>query len=155
MYRSASHQRRQSDVYRSIKILAQLTERLKIDGFIISRSGLYLRRLPKRSSSLEGQRYVSTTLVMLIKAMNDKHVQHIDGYFCTLTIWHLEKLAPNEVCFISQDNKARVRIMLTAANKQSPLMMHVEYKVSLSDHDLVVTTGHKLIPLVSRFNQMV
>ena len=89
---------------------------------------------------------VSTFPVKLIKAKNDKHVQHIDGYFCTATIWHLEELAsmlgPNEVCFISQDNKARVRI------EQSPLKMHVEYRVSLPDYDWVVATGHKLIPLV-------
>ena len=91
MYESVSHQRRQSDVYRSIKTLAQLTERLKMDGFIISRSGLYLRLLPKRSSSLES--HVSTAPVKLIKAKNDKHVQHIDSYFCTATIWHLKELA--------------------------------------------------------------
>ena len=57
------------------------------------------------------------------QTMNDKHVQHIDGYFCTATIWHLEELAsilgPNEVYFISQDDKACVPIGLTAANKQS------------------------------------
>ena len=93
IYGSASHERRQSDVYRSIKTLAQLTERLKMDGFIISRSGLYLCLLPKRSSSLEGQRHVSPAPVKLIKAKNDKHVQHIDGFFCTATIWHLKELA--------------------------------------------------------------
>jgi len=52
------------------------------------------------------------------------------------------------VCFISQDDKARVPIRLTAANKQNPLLMHVEYRVSLPDHDWVVDTGHKLIPSV-------
>ena len=57
-------------------------------------------------------------------------------------------LGPNEVCFISQDDKARVPIRLTAANKQNPLLMHVEYRVSLPDHDWVVATGHKLIPSV-------
>ena len=67
---------------------------------------------------------MSTVPVKLIKVKNDKHVQHIDGYFCTATIGHLEELAPmlgpNEVCFISQDDKARVPIGLTTANKQSP-----------------------------------
>ena len=106
-------------MYKSIKTLAQLTERLKMDRFIISRSELYFRLLPKRSSSLEGQRHVST-------AKNDKHVQHIDGYLCTATIWHLEELASmlGLVCFISQYDKARVPIRLTAANKQSPLLIH-------------------------------
>jgi hypothetical protein len=152
MHGSASHERRQSDVYRSIKTLDQLTEQLKMDGFTISRSGLYLRLLPKRSSSLEGQRHVSTVPVKLIRAQNDHHTKHIDGLFCTATIRHLEELAsilgPNEVCFVSQDDKARVPIGLTAANKQSPLLMHVEYRVSLPDHDWVVAAGHKLIPSV-------
>ncbi|KZR95939.1 Uncharacterized protein APZ42_009998, partial [Daphnia magna] len=53
-----------------------------------------------------------------------------------------------EVCFVSQDDKCRVPIGLTAANKQSPLLMHVEYRVSLPDHDWVVAEKHKLIPSV-------
>ena len=57
-------------------------------------------------------------------------------------------LGPKEVCFISQDDKARVPIGLTAANKQAPLLMHVEYRVTLPDHDWVVASRHKLIPSV-------
>ena len=37
----------------------------------------------------------------------------------------------------------------TAANKQSPLLMHVEYKVKLPDW--VIASRHKLIPSVSRY----
>ena len=57
-------------------------------------------------------------------------------------------LGPREVCFISQDDKARVPIGLTAANKQAPLLRHVEYRVTLPDHDWVVAARHKLIPSV-------
>lgn len=39
-------------------------------------------------------------------------------------------------------------IGLTAANKQSPLLMHVEYCVQLPDHDWVVASKHKLVPSV-------
>ena len=152
MHGSASHERRQSDVYRSVRTLSDLTDELKKDGFTLSRSGLYLRLLPKRSSSCEGQRHVSTVPVKLLKARNDQHEKHIDGKFCTSTITHLEELSsilgPSEVCFISQDDKARVPIGLTAANKQSPLIMHVEYKVSLPDHDWVIASKHKLVPSV-------
>ena len=42
-------------------------------------------------------------------------------------------LGPNQVFFLSQDDKARVPIGLTAANKQASLLMHVEYRVSLPD----------------------
>jgi hypothetical protein len=57
-------------------------------------------------------------------------------------------LGPNEVTFHSQDDKARVPIGLTAANKQSPMVMHMEYKVTLADHDIVIAPQHKLIPSV-------
>ncbi|KAF2894447.1 hypothetical protein ILUMI_11727, partial [Ignelater luminosus] len=46
------------------------------------------------------------------------------------------------------DDKARVPIGLTAANKQAPLPMRVEYRVLLSDHDWVIASKHKLIPSV-------
>ncbi|CAH0560583.1 unnamed protein product [Brassicogethes aeneus] len=47
-----------------------------------------------------------------------------------------------------RDDKARVPIGLIAANKQAPLLMHVEYKVSLPDHDFVIASRHKLISSV-------
>ena len=87
--------------------------------------------------------------------MQNDHAKHVDGEFCTATITHLEELSsilgPKEVCFISQDDKCRVPIGVTAANKRSPLLMHVEYRISLPDYDCVVyriMTGHKLIPSV-------
>lgn len=77
---------------------------------------------------------------------------HIDTKFAMATINHLEEVAstlgPNEVCFFSQDDKARVPIGITAANKQAPMLMHVEYRVKLPDHDWVVAAGHKLVPSV-------
>lgn len=42
----------------------------------------------------------------------------------------------------------RVPIGITAANKQAPIIMHMEYSVRLPDHDWVVAQGHKLIPSV-------
>jgi len=142
MHGSASHGKRQNDMYRSVKTLDQLKEQLKSDGFVISRSGLYLRLQPRCSSSLAGKRHVKTVPVKLIRAQNNNHVKHVDGEFCTATITHLEELSsilgPKEVCFISQDDKCRVPIGVTAANKQSPLLMHVEYRISSPDHDWVV-----------------
>lgn len=172
---SAADDRRRSDVLRSIKTLDELTaelnkvnvESVKIimftfltllymilnqDGYQIKRSAVYLRLIPKRSSSLEGQRHVQTVPVKLAKAQNDLHSKHVDGLFCASTIHRLEELAsllgPKEVLFVSQDDKARVPIGLTAANKQAPLLMHVEYRVSLPDHDWVIAARHKLIPSV-------
>ena len=151
-YGSAAHEKRQSDVYRSIKTLDKLTKQLNNNGFNIHRGEVYLRLIPKRSFSLEGKRHITTVPVKLIRAQNDSHAKHVDQKFCLSTIKHLEEisstLGPNEVCFLSQDGKARVPIGLTAANKQSPLLMHVEYRVSLPDHDWVVAAQHKLIPSV-------
>lgn len=39
----------------------------------------------------------------------------------------------------------------TAANKQTPLVMHLEYRIQLPDHDWVVAEKHKLIPSVYAF----
>lgn len=93
-----------------------------------------------------------TVPVRLRKAQSDHHKEHPDGKFCTATIKNLESLAsllgPNQVCFISQDDKSRVPIGLKAAQKQSPLVMHLEYKVTLPDHDWVISERHKLIPSV-------
>lgn len=152
MYGPAAHEKSQSDLYRSVKTLDELTDELKKDGFEISSSGVYLRLLPKRSNSHEGKRHTVTVPVRLIRAQNDFHSNHSDGKFCTATIKFLEEvpsiLGPNKKKFISQDHKARVPIGLTAANKQSPFLMHVEYRVSLPYHDWVVAAKHKLIPSV-------
>ena len=45
----------------------------------------------------------------------------------------------------SQDNKAKVSTGLTAANKQAPLLMYMEYQGTLPDHDFVVAPKHKLL----------
>ena len=37
-------------------------------------------------------------------------------------------------------------IGLPAARKQAPLLIHLDYKISLPDHDFVIAPGHKLIP---------
>jgi len=64
---------------------------------------------------------------------------HVDGKFASVTIANMEEVASvlglQEVCFISQDDKAHVPFGITAANKRALLLMHVEYKVTLPDHD--------------------
>jgi hypothetical protein len=48
--------------------------------------------------------------------------------------------------FLSQNDKARVPIGLPAARRQAPLLMRLDYKIRLPDHDFVVAPLHKLIP---------
>ena len=57
-------------------------------------------------------------------------------------------LGPGDVTFHSRDNKAKVLIELTVVSKQAPLLMHMEYKVTLLDHNYVISTQHKLISSV-------
>ena len=55
-------------------------------------------------------------------------------------------MGPAEVIFHSQDDTAKGLIGLTAGNKQAPMLMHMDYQVTLPGHDFVVAPKHKLIP---------
>ena len=50
--------------------------------------------------------------------------------------------------FLSQDDKARVPIGLQISKKQSVMLMYIDYKITLPDHDFPIGENHKLIPLV-------
>lgn len=149
---SAADERRRSEVIRTVKTLDDLTAALQKQGFALSRSSVYLRLLPRNSLSHEGKRHINTVPVKLMRSENNIHLHHPDTSFARASISYLEELAsllgPDEVTFQSQDDKARVPIGITAANKQAPLVMHMEYKIRLSDHDFVVAPRHKLVPSV-------
>ena len=80
------------------------------------------------------------------------HQDHPDGLFCRTNNYFVEQLAPllrpNQVCYLSQDDKARVTIGITAAHKQSTFLMHMEYRVKLPEYDFVKAERHKIIPSV-------
>lgn len=107
-------------------------------GYNISRSATYLRLLPKRHNSIEGTKHVTTVPVRLRRAQTDMHKNRVDQNFCTATISDLETIAsilgPDEANFISQDYKARVPLGITAANKQAPILMHLEYQVKFKKY---------------------
>lgn len=151
IFRGAVDDRR-TELIRSCKTLDELTDVLKVMGIGISRSALYLRLLPRYSNSREGKRHVKTVPVKLCRSLANQHRNHQDTSFCRATIQNLETissiLGPNQVGFLSQDDKARVPIGITAAHKQAPMLMHLEYKVTLPDHDWVVAERHKLITSV-------
>ncbi|GBP03281.1 Centromere-associated protein E [Eumeta japonica] len=46
------------------------------------------------------------------------------------------------------DDKVRMPLGITAANAQTPILMHLDYHINLQDHDFVVAEKHKLIPFV-------
>lgn len=77
---------------------------------------LYVRRIEVILFDLLtlGKTHVKTVPVKLTRATNDLHKDHKDKKFRFALIRHLEELAsllgPNEVIFLSQDDKARVPI---------------------------------------------
>ncbi|KAJ8890969.1 hypothetical protein PR048_010478 [Dryococelus australis] len=152
MFGASAEERRRCEMVRTVHTLSELTDKLIELGFNISRSATYIRLLPRRTDTREAKRHVVTVPVKLGRLEADHHKAHHDQYFCVASIRSPETeasvLGPHYVNFLSQDDKARVPIGLIAANKQAPLVMHVEYKVSLPDHDFVVASGHKLIPSV-------
>ena len=58
------------------------------------------------------------------------------------------KFGHGAVVCVSIDDKARVPLGLAAANSQAPILMSLQYKVRLPDHDFVVARRHTLIPSV-------
>lgn len=152
IFGSAAHERRQTEEIKNCTSLNKLRASLSEMGYDIARSTLYTRLLPRNSSSLEGKRHVVTVPVKLCKAQNDLHKSHVDTKFCTSSIRNVEALAsflgPNQTGTLSQDDKYRINLGVTAAQKQSPILMHVQFRVKLPDHDWVVAEKHKLIPSV-------
>ena len=88
----------------------------------------------------------------LISTKNSKHQGHPCTKFARATTNALEELAgllgPVDVTFHSHHSKAKVSIGVTATSKQAPLLMHMEYKVTLLDHNYVIAPQHKLIPSI-------
>ena len=146
----AADERRRSEMIKTCKTLDQLTGQLQAKGFNISRSATYLRLSPRRSLSNEGKRHVKTVPVRIIKAQNTLRKYHDDWLFAKATIEFVKKVitlsGPINCFFISRDDKAKISLGLPAANKQSSMLMHLDYQVKLPDQDFVIAPRHKLVP---------
>ncbi|CAG7829520.1 unnamed protein product, partial [Allacma fusca] len=90
---ASAHERRRTDMLRSCSTLDDLQKALIDFGFNLSRSAVYLRLLPRRSDTREGQRHKTTVPVKLIKATNDARSAHMDSHFCAATVKYLKNLA--------------------------------------------------------------
>ena len=90
--------------------------------------------------------------VKLARPRNTLRKKHIDGHFAMATVKHARELASlfseENVFFLSADDKARVPLGLPVSKKQTAILMHLEYKVQLPDHDFPIGEKHKLIPSV-------
>ncbi|CAF2873837.1 unnamed protein product [Rotaria sp. Silwood2] len=148
----ASDDRRRSETIRPCLTLDDLREKIKQRGYDIKRTTLYYRLLPHRAKSRDGRRHVNTVPVRLRRAQNDDHRRHEDGHFATATIRYMKDLASifgNDcVFYLSQDDKCKVPLGLPAAKLQAPMLMHLDYRIRLPDHDWTVAPRHQLTPSV-------
>ena len=91
-----------------------------------------------------------TVPVKRLKPQTVARKAHVDHEFAVCV--SVEELAclfePNEVFYLSQDDKAKVPLGLPISKKQTAFLMHVDYKVILPDHDFPIGARHKLIPSV-------
>ena len=144
--------RRRTEVYNSVRTLDQLHSALEERGFRLSRSATYYRLIPANARHRDAKRHVNTVPVKLLKPRNDLRKKHIDGHFAMASVKQADELAelfpPETVLYISQDDKAKVPLGLPISKKQTAILMHLEYKVLLPDHDFAIAPAHKLIPSV-------
>ena len=152
MIGSACGDRRREDVFRTVKTLDDLHKAVTDLGFIVSRSALYLRLLPRDQTSIHGKRHVKTVQVKLVRPENDLRTKHPDRMFAAETSKAADKIAtflgPLACVYLSQDDKSSVFIGKTAAKKQSSILMNMRYRVRLPDHDFAVGSRHLLVPSV-------
>ena len=140
--------RRRTDVLNACKSLDELHAGFLAEGYILSCQAAYLRVIPKRSDSHEGKCHVHTVPVKIRRAQNNLRNKHEDANFCFATKQYMKDI----VSLFGEKNvfvlSVPIPIGVTTANKEMPLIMHVDYEIRLPDHDFVKATKHKLTPSV-------
>ena len=96
--------------------------------------------------------FIQVANVKLCRVQNNQHSKNPDWWFAATAVKDVEDLAvltgAANVTVVGKDDKSHVLLGVPAANKQSPILVTMEYPVTLSDHKFVVATKHKLIPSV-------
>ena len=79
--------------------------------------------------------------VKIRKTQNNPRNRHEDTNFSFTTKQYMKDMASvfgtENVFVLSVDDKAEVLIGVTTITKQSSLVMHVDYEISLPDHELL------------------
>ena len=149
---SSADDRRRTEVYNSCQTLDNLKATLSKAGYTVTRTALYYRLAPSNVNHQDGKRHVHTVPVKLLKPQAVARKAHIDHEFAKAVWTSVEEFAclfdQKTVFYLSQDDKAKVPLGLPISKKQTAVLMHVEYKVCLPDHDFPIGSQHKLIPSV-------
>ena len=107
---------------------------------------------PKNARHHDTKRHVKVVPVKLSPPQNNIRKKHIDCHFSIASVKHARELASlfsdENVFFLSADDKARVSVGLPVSKRQTTILMHLEYRVKLLDHDFPIGGKHKLIPSV-------
>ena len=108
--------------------------------------------MPKEVQTRERNPHVTVAPIKLFRAQNNEHSNHPATKFARATTNILEDfsglLGPKQVTFHCQDDKAKVELGLLAANKEVPILIHMEYEVGLPHHNFMVAPMNKLIPSI-------
>ena len=135
-----------------MKTLDDLHKTLHSMGYMVSRSGVYLRLMARNPNTTEGKRHCKSLPVKLVRPQNDLRKKHPDRMFAAETSKAVDQIAkflgPEACLYLSQDDKASVPIGKTAAKVQAPLLMSMQARVRLPDHDFPVGSKHLLVPSV-------
>ena len=75
-----------------------------------------------------------------------------EGYNSAFKI--AEIVGPRAAVAVCVDDKSSVRIGVTAAKEQRPMLMNMNVRVRLPDHDFPVGTRHALVPSVMGINRI-
>ena len=94
----------------------------------------------------DGKRHVYTIPVKLCRPQNDLRKKHPDGHLAIISVKFARELASlfgdDHVYFLSQDHKARVPLGLIISKKKEDVLMHLEYKAMLPNHDFSIGKEH-------------
>ena len=150
--KAGADSRRRTDILDACHTLGDLHAVLLKEGYVLSRSALYLRLVPRRSNTFEEKKHIKTVPVKIKRAKNNLRLRHQDADFFFTTKEYLKSIASlygSECAFVLPvDDKAKVPIGVTAAKYQVPMVMHMTYEIRLTDHNFVKATKHKLTPSV-------
>ena len=129
-----------------------LKSALEKKGFNLSRTATYYRLWPASLCHKDRKRHVYTVRVKLQRPQNDLRKEPPDGHFVMASVMFTRDLknlfGDNQVFFLSQDDKARVPLGLPISKKRTAILMHLEHKVTLPNHDFPIGEKHKPIPTV-------
>ncbi|KAF6207031.1 hypothetical protein GE061_018269 [Apolygus lucorum] len=137
--------RKCQEIIKRCRSSEDVDQELHKSGLRLQKCANYLRLLPVGFSPEQGLRYETTVPVRLCHAQTGK--EHVDHKFCAATLNSLECLASilgsKQVAMVSQDSRARVPLAISAAGKQAPILMRMEYH-DAPEQEFVAPSRHKL-----------